>query len=92
MRYVKIVGYLTGYDGTFSHHTNESEIWLQANSGGAMNGNGQDSPAPAKIVCTVSPFFCKAFMHGYILAYTQELRHRNLSHFRKGWLQIFVDY
>lgn len=38
-----------------------------------MNGSGQSAPAPSKIVCTVSPFFCKAFMHGYILAYTQEL-------------------
>ena len=66
-------GYLTGYDKTFPHHTNSSEIWLQANSSGAMNGSGQSTAAPSKIVCTVSPYFCKAFMHGYILAYTREL-------------------
>ena len=33
----------------------------------------QDSPGPSKIVCTVSPFFCKAFMHGYNLQYAQQL-------------------
>ena len=66
-------GYLTGYDRAFPHHTNSSEIWLEANSSGAMNGSGQSAPVPSKIVCTVSAFFCKAFMHGYILAYTQEI-------------------
>lgn len=45
-------GYLTGYDRTFPHHTNESEIWLQANSSGAMNGGGQSAPAP--ICCSYS--------------------------------------
>ena len=51
---------MIGYDRTFPHHTNESEIWLQASSSGAMSGGGQSAPAPSKIVCIVSPFFCKA--------------------------------
>jgi hypothetical protein len=33
----------------------------------------QSALAPSKILCTDSPFFCKAFMHGYLLAYNQEL-------------------
>jgi hypothetical protein len=39
-------GYLTGYDRSFPHRTNTSEIWSQANPSGATYGSGQSTLLP----------------------------------------------
>jgi nitrogen regulatory protein P-II 1 len=88
---------LTGYEETFPHRTNSSEIWLRANSSGARYGSGQDSPAPSKIVCTVSSFFCKAIIipHGRLPEVQSVLNDLNvggMSHYEiSGSGRIKVD-
>ena len=44
--------YWFGYDRTFPHHTNSSEIWLQANSSGETYGRRIQMRSETNNICT----------------------------------------